>query len=56
MTTANMKTVVLEVEVNSIHDVLPKQQLDAGEHIVRRVVAFDDLKSILDGLYSNFPF
>lgn len=49
-----MKTVVLDVQVNSIHDALPKQQLDTGEHIVRRVVAFDELKSVLDGVFAVF--
>lgn len=54
MTTANMKTVILDIEVGSIHDALPKQQLDTGEHIICRVVPFDDLKAVLDGSRSLF--
>ena len=49
MTTANMKLVVLDVEVNSLADELPLQKLEAGEHIVRRIVALDELNAVLEG-------
>lgn len=44
-----MKTVILDVPVSSIHDELPQQHLDAGEHIVRRIVPLEDLKRTLNG-------
>jgi len=47
MTTATMKTVILDVPVASIHDDMPPQQLDAGEHIVRRIVPLDELKQVI---------
>lgn len=49
MTTATMKTVILDVPVSSIHDEMPRQNLDEGEHIVRRVVPLDDLYSAIQG-------
>ena len=49
MTTATMKTVILDVPVASIHDDMPRQQLDAGEYIVRRIVPLDELKQVISG-------
>ncbi|KAF9509166.1 hypothetical protein BS47DRAFT_1373554 [Hydnum rufescens UP504] len=47
MTTANMKLVVLDVEVDSLSDELPFQKLEDGEHIVRRIVELDELNTVL---------
>jgi len=47
MTTANMKLIIVEAEVNSSDD-LPMQKLDAGEHIVRRIVRLDALNAELN--------
>lgn len=52
MTTATMKTVILDVPVSSVHDELPKQHLDAGEHIVLRIVPLEDLKRTLTGTFA----
>ena len=49
MTTATMKTVILDVPVASIHGHLPPQHLDVGEHITRRIVPLNDLKQVLSG-------
>lgn len=54
MTTATMQTVILDVPVSSIHDDMPRQNLDEGEHIVRRIVPIDDLNDILRGWFSTF--
>ena len=48
MTSANMKLVVLKVPVPDTPS-SPKQNLEAGEHIVRRVVELTKLKDELDG-------
>jgi hypothetical protein len=53
MTTATMKTVILDVPVASIHDDLPPQHLDVGEHIARRIVPLSDLKQALSGEVPN---
>ncbi|KAF9516293.1 hypothetical protein BS47DRAFT_1340882 [Hydnum rufescens UP504] len=49
MTTANMKFVVLDVEVDGdgLSDELLFQKLQDGEHIVRRIVELDGLNAIL---------
>ncbi|KAF8304901.1 hypothetical protein DL93DRAFT_2090020 [Clavulina sp. PMI_390] len=47
MTTATMQTVTLSVSIPSIHAPLPKQQLDDGEHIVRKIVPLGELKAVL---------
>jgi ADP-ribose diphosphatase len=49
MTTANMKLVVLDVDVDSLSDELPFQKLEDGEHIVRRIVELDELNAALQG-------
>lgn len=61
MSTANMKLVVLRVplqEGNTDENgrpVSPKQKLEDGEHIVRRVVELGKLRRELDGMfYFNF--
>ncbi|KZO98230.1 hypothetical protein CALVIDRAFT_544830 [Calocera viscosa TUFC12733] len=46
MTTANMKVVTLRVPVTDM-TTLPKQHLDPGEHIVRRIVAIEELYDVL---------
>jgi hypothetical protein len=58
MTTANMKLVVLEVDVPSLNPQdLPTQKLEEGEHIVRRIVALDRLNEELEGsVYTTFLF
>lgn len=47
MTTATMKTVILDVPVSSVYDEMPLQHLDKGEYIVRRIVPLDDLYSTI---------
>ncbi|KAF8293678.1 hypothetical protein DL93DRAFT_2161432 [Clavulina sp. PMI_390] len=47
MTTVTMKTAFLSVPVSSVHAPLPKQRLEEGEHVVRRIVPIEELKSIL---------
>lgn len=50
MTTANMKLMVVSVS-SSTKDVdkleVPKQRLEAGEHIKRRIVVLDELEKVL---------
>ncbi|KZT61427.1 hypothetical protein CALCODRAFT_427851 [Calocera cornea HHB12733] len=46
MTTANMKVVTLRVPVEDTKT-MPKQHLDPGEHIVRRIVEVDALYDVL---------
>ncbi|PFH47181.1 hypothetical protein AMATHDRAFT_77332 [Amanita thiersii Skay4041] len=48
MTNANMKLIVLDVDMADKLET-PDQQLDAGEHIIRRVVSLDNLASELEG-------
>lgn len=49
MTTATMKTVILDVPVTSVYDEMPLQHLDKGEYILRRIVPLDDLYSTIQG-------
>jgi ADP-ribose pyrophosphatase len=51
MSSANMKLVVLKVPVPDAPS-SPKQKLEAGEHIIRRVVELAKLKEELDGTLS----
>ncbi|EJU01781.1 hypothetical protein DACRYDRAFT_116230 [Dacryopinax primogenitus] len=63
MSTANMKVVTLRVPVSDMTS-MPKQQLDPGEHIVRRVVeleklynelkAYEDRGFTVDARLANF--
>ena len=48
MSSANMKLAVLKVPVPDTPS-SPKQRLETGEHIVRRVVELAKLKEELDG-------
>lgn len=48
MTSANMKLVALKVPLPADAEA-PKQKLEPGEHIVRRVVELGKLKAELDG-------
>jgi ADP-ribose pyrophosphatase len=55
MSSANMKLVALKVPISESETgpdgrpPSPKQKLEPGEHIVRRVVELSKLKSELDG-------
>lgn len=54
MTSANMKFVALKVPPSGEPEG-PKQKLDPGEHIVRRVVELGKLKAELDGAFCLSP-
>ncbi|KAF9509171.1 hypothetical protein BS47DRAFT_1301806, partial [Hydnum rufescens UP504] len=47
MTRANMKFVVLDVDLDSLSDELPFQNLEDGEYIVWRIVELDELSAVL---------
>jgi len=53
MTSANMKLVALKVPL-PIDAQAPKQKLEAGEHIIQRIVELNKLKAELDGMGLNF--
>lgn len=55
MTNANMKLVVLNVHLADKMET-PKQELDAGEFIVTRVIELAKLKDELNGIFFCFPF
>lgn len=48
MTNANMKLVVLNVNLEEDAP-SPKQKLEAGEHIVKRIIELDSLNEELKG-------